>query len=362
MARSSDRRPARAPAQASARDTAGSTGPIVVTGASGNVGTGVLRRLAADLPDVPVVAVCRRVPPAVPPYDGVRWLAVDLSSDLARPRLEQAFRGASAVVHLAWAIQPVRAANRMRRTNVDGTATVLRAARAAGVRHLIHASSLGAYAPGAPAPVDETWPDSGQRTSAYSVQKVLVERMLDHFERENPDIGVARIRPTLVVQRLAASEIKGLFLGPLVVRPALEALRRGLLPVFPLPAGLALQFVHADDVGDAVVRILERRSTGVFNLAADALDVRQLADIVGARPLEVSPDGMRAVVQVLFALHALAASPGWFDVATRTPLMDTARARDELGWTPRHSSTECGRELLDALADGVVGASAALGG
>lgn len=334
---------------------------IVVTGASGNVGTGVLRRLAAGLPDAEVVGLCRRPPTSGHPYDRARWSALDVAARSAATELEQAFRGATAVVHLAWAIQPVRHEDVMHRINVDGTAAVLRAVRAAGVPHLVYASSLGAYAPGAAGPVDESWPDSGQRTSAYSRQKVAVERMLDRFERERPDIVVARFRPTLVVQRAAAAGLKTLYLGPLVPRPALAALRAGALPVLPLPSGIALQFVHADDVGDAVVAMLARRAGGVFNLAADPLDAAGLAAVVGARPWEVSRAGMRSALWALWTLRALAVSPGWFDVATNTPLLDTSRARCELGWTPRYSTADGARELLDGLADGAVGGSPALG-
>lgn len=335
------------------------TGRIVVTGATGNVGTGVLRQLAAQHPDTQVVGVCRRPPAEV--VDGVQWHVVDLASPTAAGDLAPALAGADAVVHLGWAIQPVRDEEQLDRVNIDGTRALLRAMVEQHVDHLVYASSLGVYAPGATAPVDESWPDSGQRTSVYSRQKVVIERMLDQFEHENPDVAVARIRPTLVVQRDAATEIRSLFLGPLVPRPALALLRSGALPVLPLPAGIALQFVHSDDVGDAVVRILDRRATGAFNLAADTLDTDELAALLGARAIPVPPGSVRAAVVGLYALHAVPVSPGWYDVAMNTPVMDTSRARDELGWVPRHTSTEGARELLDGLAEGAVGPTAALG-
>jgi nucleoside-diphosphate-sugar epimerase len=332
---------------------------IVVTGASGNVGTGVLRALAEQHPDAHVVGVCRR-PPADAHHD-VDWRVVDLGSPSAAADLGPVLRGADAVVHLGWAIQPVRDEEQLDRVNIDGTRALLRAMVAEGVDQLVYASSLGVYAPGATEPVDERWPDSGQRTSVYSRQKVVIERMLDHFEHENPGVAVARIRPTLVVQRDAATEIRTLFLGPLVPRPALALLRDGALPVLPLPAGLALQFVHADDVGDAVVRILDRRAVGSFNLAADALDIDELAALLGARAVPVPPGSVRAAVVALHAAHAVPVSPGWYDVAMNTPVMNTARARDELGWVPRYSSTQGAQELLDGLATGAVGPTAAMG-
>jgi UDP-glucose 4-epimerase len=237
----------------------------------------------------------------------------------------------------------------------------LKAMTAEGVQQLIYASSLGIYAPGATAPVSESWPDSGQQTSVYSRHKVIVERVLDQFVLEHPETTVARFRPTVVVQREAAWLIRSLYLGPFIPRAALELLRRRVLPVVPMPAGIALQFVHADDVGDAVIRLMQRRAHGSFNIAADVLDGAAIGRLVGGRPVDVSPRMVRALVSALHRARLLALSPGWFDVATNTPLMDTSKARAELDWAPTRTSTESASELIDGLADGVVGTSAATG-
>lgn len=334
---------------------------IVVTGASGNVGAGVLRALALHLPDAEVIGICRRPPRQGRLYDRVSWHAVDLSWPDAVEQLKPAMVGADVVIHLALAVQPVRDEAGLRRANVAGTQAVLTAMAEAGIRQLVYASSLGIYAPGATAPVSESWPDTGQVRSTYSRHKVIVERMLDQFVVEHPEIAVARFRPTVVVQREAAWLFRTLYIGPLVPRSALKLLRRRVLPVLPLPAGLSLQFVHADDVGDAVVRLMQRRARGSFNIAADVLDSDAIAGLVGGRPIAVNPDTVRTVVSALSRLRLVAITPGWYDVATNTPVMDTTKARRELGWAPTHSSTDCAVELIDGLADGATGHSAATG-
>ena len=172
---------------------------------------------------------------------------------------------------------------------------------------------------------------------------------------------MARFRPTVVVQRDAAWLIRSLYLGPFVPRTLLRLLRRRIVPVLPLPAGIELQFVHADDVGDAVVRLTTQQSRGSYNIAADVLDTRAVARLVGARPVEVKPRVVRRIVSVLSRARLVALTPGWYDVATKTPLMDTSKARGELGWAPTRSSTASAMELLDGLADGAVGTSAATG-
>ncbi|WP_235568459.1 NAD-dependent epimerase/dehydratase family protein [Mycobacterium sp. Root135] len=342
---------------------------IVVTGASGNVGSGVLRALARRMPEAEIVGVCRRPPTVGEIYDGIRWHAIDLSSPTATAELAPAMESADVVVHIALAVQPVDDEAHLYRANVLGSRAVLDAMAAAGVPHLVYASSLGIYAPiatesateSATVPVTEDWPDTGQPTSAYSRHKVVVERMLDDFIERHPEITVARFRPTVVVQRQAAHLIRSLYLGPLVPRALFGLLRRRPLPAVPLPTGIALQFVHADDVGDLVTRLIERRSHGSFNVAADVLDADGIAGLVGGRAVAVDPRWVRAAVTVLHALRMVPLTPGWYDVATNTPLMDTSRARDELDWAPTRSSAESAWELINGLADGAVGSSPATG-
>ena len=103
---------------------------VVVTGASGNVGAGVLRALTRHLPNAEIVGICRRPPSTGGIYDGVCWHAVDLASPSASADLEQAMRGADVVIHLALAVQPVRDTNYLYRANVLGTQAVLRAMNA----------------------------------------------------------------------------------------------------------------------------------------------------------------------------------------------------------------------------------------
>lgn len=334
---------------------------VVVTGASGNVGAGVLRALALQLPDSEVIGVCRRPPTEGQIYERVRWHAVDLSSPDAGAKLAPALRDADVVVHLALAVQPVRDEDYLFKANVVGTQVVLDAMASAGVHQLVYASSLGIYAPGATAPVSESWSDAGQETSTYSRHKVMVERLLDQFAVEHPDTAIARFRPTVVVQREAAWLIRSLYLGPFVPRAALRLLRQRRLPIVPLPAGIALQFVHADDVGDAVIRLIRQRATGSFNVAADVLDSHDIAGLVGGRPIDLPPRLVRTMVRVLNGARLVALTPGWYDVATNTPLMNTDKARRDLGWAPTRSSTDSALDLIDGLADGATGTSAATG-
>src|SRR3954467_726274 len=216
---------------------------VVVTGASGNVGTSLLRALAEDDQVDEIVGLERRRPSREVPK--TEWK----SADIERNDLESLFRGAGCVVHLAWAIQPPPDLAALRRTNVDGSERVFRAVAEAGVPALVYASSVGAYSPGPKdRPVDESWPTEGTSTSFYARHKAEVESMLDRFQLERPEIRVVRLRPGLIFKRSSGEEQRRYFLGPLVPR---ALVRRGARTVVPDIGGLRFQAVHTRDVADA---------------------------------------------------------------------------------------------------------------
>ncbi|WP_127782650.1 NAD-dependent epimerase/dehydratase family protein [Rhodococcus sp. X156] len=320
---------------------------VVVTGASGNVGTALLRALSADSAEHEVVGICRRPPPDVDPYRGVEWVGTDLSYPFSGEVLERAFAGADAVVHLAWLIQPSYNQPLLHRTNQGGTRRVIDAAVAQGVPHLVYQSSIGVYAPAEQGQVvTESWPHTGVPTSSYSVDKAATEAMLD--ELDAPGTTVTRVRPGLILQPDAASEIARYFMGPLVPT---RLLRPALLRLVPFPPGVNLQFVHADDVADALVRMLHQRAEGAFNLAAEpALDRSTWAAAFGGVGPPLPIGAARAAGKLSWQTRLQPVEPGWVNLAAGAPIMDTTRARTELGWTPQHAADDVVREFVTALA------------
>ena len=313
---------------------------VVVTGASGNVGTSVLRALAADERVDEIVGIARRFPRWENPR--TRWERADVVTSA----LEPLFEGADAVIHLAWLIQPSHDAEALRAVNVDGSRRVFEAALRAGVDVLVHASSVGVYSPGpTDRRVDESWPNGGVPSSFYSRHKAEVERLLDELESR---IRIVRLRPGLVFKREAAAEIRRLFIGPLLPSPLVQP---RLIGVLPWPSGLALQAVHADDVGEAYrLAATSPAARGAYNIAADpVLDARELGRLLGARPLAVPPRAVRALAHATWRARLQPTPPGWLDMGLDVPLMDSARAREELGWQPRHSAADALLELLDGL-------------
>jgi UDP-glucose 4-epimerase len=320
---------------------------VVVIGATGNVGTAVLRALRDEEAVTEIVGVARRRPEAPPPPK-TTWAQADISRDPLEPLLE----GADCVVHLAWLIQPSRDESVTYATNVTGSARVFAAAARAGVPAVVYASSIGAYAPGPKDHgVDEAWPTTGVPSSFYSRHKAATERELDRFESEHPDIRVVRLRPGLIFQRAAATGIRRLFVGPLLPSPLV---RRELVPVVPRHPRLRAQAVHADDVADAYRRaIVNGDARGPFNIAAEPpLDGDVVARLLGARAVDVPARVLRAAAGLSFHAHLQPSEPGWVDMGLGVPLMDCSRAHAQLGWTPRRSAEEAFLELFAGLRDG----------
>jgi nucleoside-diphosphate-sugar epimerase len=265
---------------------------VVVTGASGNVGTSVVEALSADPTVDSVLGLARRRPEWSCPK--LEWARVDVGED---GDLDQFVTAADAVV--------------------------------------------GAYSPGSKrTPVTESWP-----AAAYTREKAYLERYLDSFEERHRGTRVVRMRPAFLFKRESAAEQRRLFAGGLA--------RPGLIPVVPDVRGLRVQALHTDDAAEANRLALTREVRGAFNLAADpVLDASVLADLLDARRVPAPRWVLRAPLVAAWRLHAMPAAPDLFDAVPRMPIMDSTRARTELGWTPRRTATEAVEELLAGMRDG----------
>ncbi|MEJ5945023.1 NAD-dependent epimerase/dehydratase family protein [Pseudokineococcus basanitobsidens] len=225
-------------------------GLVVVTGASGMLGRATVRALASA--GHPVRTLQRRPSALAGPRSGagpggagpVEDVALDLSDPAAD--LGAALRGARAVVHCAAKVSVSGPWEAYRRTNVEGTARLLEAARAAGVRRFVQVSSPSVAHAGVPlvgAPAGAA--DPGAARGRYARSKALAER--EALAADGDGLAVVAVRPHLVW-------------GPgdtqLVAR-VVERSRRGRLPL--LSGGSALvDSTYVDDAADALVAACAR--------------------------------------------------------------------------------------------------------
>ena len=312
---------------------------VIVTGATGNVGTSVLESLSREPSITEVVGMARRLPNLHLPK--TRFVAADVANDDLAPL----FEGADAVVHLAWLMKSRRGEQELEKVNVRGSQRVFDGVVHAKVPQLVVASSIGAYAPGPKHyRVDEQWPTTGIPASLYSRQKARVEQALDELEKRRPGLTVTRIRPALVFKRGASSEIERLFMSRWIPEWWLRSGARRLVPETP---GLSIQAVHALDVADAFCRAVVRRIAGAFNIAAEpVLDTDRLVRVMGATPVRLPQFLLRGAVSLGHRIGLQPTSPDWVELALDCPSMSMAKASARLGWRPGHSSVEAFDELL----------------
>jgi UDP-glucose 4-epimerase len=321
---------------------------VAVVGATGNVGTSVVAALARSPEVESIIGIARRRPEL--DLDKTQWVAADMTRDDLRPL----FDGVDVVVHLAWLIQPSRNPALTGEVNLGGLERTV-AAAAETVPAFVYASSVGAYAPGPKdRAVDESWPTTGIDGSYYSEQKAEAERILDRVENANGGLRVVRMRPGLIFKREAAAEIRRFFLGPFAPTSAIgKALLKGRLPLVPDVKRLRIQAVHSDDVGEAYLLAALSDARGPFNIAADpVLDPEVLGSILDARLVPMRGSVLRALADVTWRARLQPTSPGWVDMALNVPLLNCARAREELGWQPQHSAEDALRDLIAGWAAG----------
>ena len=227
---------------------------IAITGAGGFLGTALARRLVAT--GAEVLALSRR-DPGLP---GVRWQAYDLADESPSAA---ALEGVDVIVHAAFAMGRGSAA--LEQLNLTAALRLRDAARAGG-RHFVFISSMSAHADAA---------------SSYGRAKWRIEAQLDPTHD-------AVVRPGLIV---GPGGLYARLMGTLRRTPVVPVFFGGTQPIQP---------IALDDLVTALVQIVSRRLSGIFNLATPGhLTIRELYGRMLAaarlrRPLLPLPGGLTA--------------------------------------------------------------------
>jgi nucleoside-diphosphate-sugar epimerase len=323
---------------------------VAVTGPTGTFGFGMMPLLEGDPRVRRVVGVARR------PFDPAEhgWTKMEYHQGDVRDEqaLEKAFAGADVVVHLAFLIVGGRK-EVTRSINITGTLNVFRAAAAAGARRFVYASSVAAYGFHRDNPVGmtEDWPVRQAERLFYAQEKAEIEQLL---EKENAGLELPTylLRPSIVV---GPHTVGGKVTLPGPLEPLAQALggvlQRLRVPVPVLVPDLPMQLVHEDDVGQALLQcVLGAGPPGPYNIAADdVISSVEVARELGVVPLPLPEGPSRAAARLLSRLPVpMPAAATWVEAASQPAIMDTTRARTELGWKPEHTALEALRDALAA--------------
>ena len=298
--------------------------------------------LQADDRVAKVVGIARR--PFDPEAHG--WSKMEYrQGDVRDPdALVEAFAGADVVVHLAFLIMGGKRET-TRAINVEGTLNAFRAAVEVGARRFVYASSIAAYGFHRDNPVGmtEEWPTRPADRLFYAQEKAELEQLLADEAAANPGTALYLLRPPIVLGPQAVGA-KAQLPAPLAWLGRRVLGEGGRLPV-PLPVlvpDLPIQFIHQDDVGSALLQcVVAAGPPGAYNIAADdVLSALDVARELGVLPVPLPAGPTHAAARALARLPLLPSAAEWIEAASHPAVMDTSRARTELGWTPRFTAIE----------------------
>jgi nucleoside-diphosphate-sugar epimerase len=288
---------------------------VVLTGSEGSLGARVGDRLAFD----PQVDAVVRIAP-----DELEW-----GHDDAGP-LKARLEGATTLIHLGRS-DGVAELDGTGTAGVDvvGTRSLLEAAGSVGIRTVVLLSSATVYGawPNNPVPLTEDAALRPHPALAYATHKAEVERLTAEWKDQHPDVTVAVLRPTIAVAEDTTDWLaSSLWAGT---------------PFSPGDGDTPVQFVHLDDLADAVDLARREALDGPFNVAPDGWmrsdDMRKLA---GRGPRVRLPERVsHRLAQWRWKLGLTSTPPGVVAYRVNPWVVANDRLKAE-GWQPEHTNEE----------------------
>ena len=324
---------------------------VAVTGPTGEIGKPAIRALEKAPEIERIIGMARRpFDPAAHGWERTEYRQGDV---LDRGSVEDLVKDADVVVHLAFII--FGGHEETREVNLRGSRNVFEAAAASAATRLVYTSSVAAYGfdPGNPEVLTEDVEPRGTDRFYYSAQKAELEDALaDATAGADLDVYVFRPcivggpeAPLLVRATLDSIRLGGRRFG--AVRRALGAIP-GVGPVLP-DTGVPFQLVHHDDVAAAIrAAVLGDGPAGTYNLAGDGeIRIRDLAHELGWRSVRVPGIAASGASAIVAGVPMMPARASWINAFRRPVIMDTSKAKRELGWAPRHDTRDTLRQTVE---------------
>lgn len=299
----------------------------LITGGSGYIGSRLVDHLAGREGTGAIVVADVRPPASFRPK--TTFAALDVR-DKAGVRDLLAREKPDCVVHLAFLLNPIHDEAAMYDIDVNGTQNVLEAASAAGVGHVLVTSSTTAYGAFAdnPVPLTEDDPVRGAPDFSYARDKAESDRLCQLWALEHPERVMTIVRPCIVF---------GPDVDNYIVRLWLKQPFRADLGLGDPP----LQFVHVDDVAEALILLLEGRHAGAFNVAADGyVSLVEASDLIGLKARRVPYKAFKRFAGALWRARVSEAPAGQLEFAIHPWVASNEKVKKATGWTPRWTSRE----------------------
>ncbi|KUI43459.1 epimerase [Mycobacterium sp. IS-1590] len=322
---------------------------VAVTGPTGEIGKSAVEALEGVAEVDEIIGMARRpFDPAEHGWSKTTYLQGDI---LDREAVDALVGRADVVVHLAFIIMGSR--EESARINLAGTRNVFEATVAAArPRRLVYTSSVAAYGYHSdnPVPLTEDVPPRGSPEHYYSEQKAECEAALADIVGGS-SLEVYVLRPCIVAGPKAPALADNM---PWTRLPGPVKRLSDAVPLLKTPVpdpGIPLQLVHHDDVAAAIaLAATTSAEPGAYNIAGDGLiTVGDVARELGARPVRVPKVAATAASGVVARLPFVPSALEWVHIGRTSVVMDTSKAKSQLGWEPKYTTAQTLTELADSL-------------
>lgn len=305
---------------------------LAITGINSYFARNVLPRLEAD-PDVKKI-VGIDIAPLERDVEKVTFFR----EDVRNKALPELLKGVDTVLHLAFIVEEIHNKKKTHAINIEGSKNVFESCAVSGVKKIIYTSSIAAYGahPDNPIGITEEYPLVANEDSYYSSDKVAVERFLKDFREKHPEIKITVLRP------------------PIIIGPNLKNVFREMweqkIALIPKERDIPMQFLHEDDLGEALYLSVKRDIPGTFNIATDdSSSIQRLYEIAGIKTIKVSTKGLKRLTNLLFALRLYHSSQGWVSLGEFPIVVSNQQFKKRTGWQPHYTTEGAFRDLLKAI-------------
>ena len=305
---------------------------IAITGINSYFAKTVLPKLEADPEIESIIGI------DVTPWKGPEKKVSFHQEDVRKREVYNILKNADIVLHLAFIVDEIRDKKKTHAINVEGSKNVFQACAANAVKKIIYTSSIAAYGahPDNPIGITEKYPLVENSDSYYSSDKVSVEKFLDNFQKENPKTIITRFRPPIIV-------------GPRLNNFAVDYFTRK--KTFTIKGrDNEIQFLHEDDLGEALYLAVKQDLHGAFNIAADDYSTtRKIYEVAGVQTRDVSVGFLRWIANITFFLGLGKMSQGWVTLGEYPIIINSDKFKAATGWQPQYTTEEAFRDFLKSV-------------
>jgi len=304
---------------------------VAITGVNSYFASTILPHLEADPEIESIIGI------DVSLWKGGYKKVVFHRADIRSEEVFEILKGVDVLYHLAFVVSEIKDKEKTRDININGTRNIFQACIHNKVGKVIYTSSMTAYGAHKDNPPVFTEDSRLARNddNYYNTSKVEVEEFAAGFFENHPEIIFTTIRAAL----LCGPGINNMFS------------KLWSLPVGALSLGSKAtnQFIHEDDLGQALYLCYQQDLPGVYNVTADdSVATSWCFQEAGVIVIPLPTFLLKPVADLAFKIGLFPASGAWVCMSEHTIFGSSAKFKKATGWQPRYTSEQTFRDYQES--------------